>query len=233
MNISGWKCAPVLGFVFLNCVAVGAIEPAAVTANAIPESAATEGATTPYLYPPMDPADAITGSALVGALKKGGFVLYMRHTETGTVTKECNMSNLTPRGERDAARVGNALRTLGIPIARIASSPVCRVQDTARSLGLGAFDVVDALSNVPPNPHYDLNAARGKLLSTTPMPGKNLLLVSHMQSGNKTSDMLYLDFGEIIVFKPDNNDGPAALARVRVDDWASQFLNNKNISGAR
>lgn len=185
----------------------------------IPETAATEGAIQPYIYPQMDASKTLTGKTLLDALRKGGYVLYMRHTETGTVTADCNASNLTPRGERDAARVGAALKSLAIPFERIASSPVCRVQDTARHLGLGAFDAIEDLSNTP-RPGFDVHAAREKLLAIAPASGKNVLLVSHTQAGNTPSQPISLDYGEIVVFAPDGNGTAAPIARVKVDEWA-------------
>ena len=59
--------------------------------------AATEGSTKPYVYPAIDPALAINGAALLSELRKGGYVLFMRHTETGTVTPECTQPNLIAR----------------------------------------------------------------------------------------------------------------------------------------
>ena len=187
----------------------------------VTEPAATEGSTQPYPYPKMEPARTLGGKALLDALRNGGYVLYMRHTETGTVTPNCNASNLTPRGERDSARVGAALKSLAVPLSRIASSPVCRVQDTARTLGLGEFDLAEDLANVPLQPGYDFHTARGKLIATVPAKGKNALLVSHMQSGNDISQAIYLDFGEIVIFRPDGAGASAAVGRMRVDDWVS------------
>ena len=216
---AGWNAAVVLALL----VGIAAAQAIAAGSNAgatteITEHAATEGATSPYPYPAMDTANTISGNALVTALRAGGNVLFMRHTETGKITPQCNVSNLTPRGERDAARVGKALQALAIPIERVSSSPVCRVQDTARSLGLGPFEITEDLSNVAKRPEFDLHAARNKLIATMPAKGKNVLLVSHMQSGNTTFDMIYLDFGVIIVYRPDGVDA-RPIARVRVDDW--------------
>ena len=193
---------------------------AQLDAAIVPEPAATEGATQPYPYPKMEPAATLTGRALLDALRKGGYVLYMRHTETGAVTLDCNASNLTSRGERDAARVGAALKSLAIPLKRIASSPVCRVRDSARNLGLGGFDLSEDLANVPVRPGFDLHAARGKLLATVPAKGSNTLLVSHMHAGNSIEQKIDLDFGEVIVFRPDGKVGSDAIARIRVDEWA-------------
>lgn len=205
-------------FLGITIAESAAVESGARTTVEITDHAATEGSTKPYRYPPLDSANVISGNALITALRAGGYVLFMRHTETGTVTPECNVSNLTPRGERDAARIGKALQSLVVPIERVASSPVCRVQDTARSLGLGPFEITEDLSNASKRPDFNLHAARGKLIATMPAKGKNLLLVSHMQSGNITSDMIYLDFGEIIVYRPDGT-GAQPVARIRADDW--------------
>jgi phosphohistidine phosphatase SixA len=204
------------------CAAIsfGPFAHATVTAITIPDAAATEGMIGEYAHPPMDKAHQLAGKALVDALRRGGYVLFMRHAETGTVTAECSTSNLTPRGERDAARVGFALKALAVPLDRIISSPVCRVQDTARNLGLGPFEVSEDLANQALRPGFDFNNAREKLLVMPPSTGKNVLLISHTQGGNNFSQALALDFGEIIVIAPDGKGGRAAIARVRVDDWA-------------
>ena len=209
-------------FVAILCAAISAAPLVPVFANSavIPAAAATEGMIGEYAYPPMDKVRQLSGKALVDALRAGGYVLYMRHTETGTVTPDCTASNLTPRGERDAARAGAALKALAIPLERIVSSPVCRVQDTARSLGLGLFEVSEDLANLALRHGFDFNNAREKLLITPPPNGKNVLLVSHTQGGNNFSQAISLDFGETIVFAPDGKGARSAVARVRVDQWA-------------
>lgn len=181
--------------------------------------AATEGSTVPYRFPPIDPAKELTGAALLAALKNGGFVLYMRHTETGTVTPECTQSNLTPAGERDARFVGESIRTLRIPIARVLSSPVCRAHDTAKLMGLGEPTLSNDLANQPISAGFDFDSARGKRIAERPPRAKNTVLVSHMQTGKTESQWIYLDFGEIIVYQPRGTNESVALARIRADDW--------------
>ena len=66
----------------------------------------------PAFLPIVNPANELKGSALLEALRKGGFVLYMRHAETGVVTEKCSQSNLTAAGEEQARKVGAALREL-------------------------------------------------------------------------------------------------------------------------
>ena len=181
--------------------------------------AATEGATVPYRHPPVDPAKELTGAALLAALKKGGFVLYMRHTQTGTVTPACEQSNLTPAGERDARFVGESIKTLRIPIGRVLSSPVCRVHDTAKLMGLGEPKLSNDLANQPMPAGFDFNSARGRRIAELPARAMNTLLVSHAQGGETESQWMYLDFGEIIVYRPGGKNASEALARIRADDW--------------
>lgn len=180
--------------------------------------AATEGSTKPYQHPPLNSAGALSGKALVQALQGGGFVLYMRHTETGKVTPQCTEINLTARGERDARFVGDSIRSLKIPVTFIASSPVCRVMDTAKRLSLGEFETTGDLSNVPVAPINDVGMARSQRIATPPQRGGNTLLVGHMQGGKDTHNWINLDFGEIIVYRP-AAAGTQAIARIRADDW--------------
>ena len=182
-------------------------------------AAASEGMTRPYTHPMIDDAVALRGAALLSALRQGGLVLFMRHTQTGTVTAQCNMLNLSTAGERDARFVGDSIRKLRVPIGRVLSSPVCRVSDTARLLGLGEPELTSDLSNIPVPPDADLGAARARRLSEMPARATNTLMVSHMQSGKSQDQWLHLDFGEIIVFRPDAKGQSIALARIRADDW--------------
>ena len=197
--------------------------------------AATQGATVPYRHPPIDPAKELTGAALLAALKKGGLVLYMRHTQTGAVTPECTQSNLSPAGERDARFVGEAMRLLRIPIARIYSSPVCRVSDTARLLDLGEFETTVDLSDVPASKDFDLVAARRARIAAAPArKDANTMLVGHMHAGGADENAwMRLDFGEIIVYRTQPS-GAVPVARIRAEDWSDLRNTEKTAaSGAR
>ena len=131
----------------------------------------------------------------------------------------CNVSNLSARGEQEAIRVGQALRTMKMSIGKVLSSDVCRVRDSARLLDIGNFDIDEDLSNVPKRSGHDVHAARMRLLATPPPAGTNILLVSHMHAGNRNEQPIYPDFGEIIVYRPDRKGGSDAVARIRMHDW--------------
>jgi hypothetical protein len=118
-----------------------------------------------------------------------------------------------------ARELGMRLTQLGIPIGRLVSSPVCRVQETAKLLDLGETELSDDLLNVPKSPGIDLHAARMRQLALAPRPGTNTLAVSHMHAGENPEHAMDLEFGEVIVFRPMGNSGSVPVARIRAQDW--------------
>ena len=174
----------------------------------------------PVALPEIDPAKEIKGMALVEALRKGGFVFYMRHALQIVPTEgPCVGSNLQPKGEADARAVGAAIRALKIPIGRVMSSEPCRNLDTAKLLDLGPNEVTIDLNAGGGPQGYDLGAARTRRLAEMPRAGTNTILVSHVHGSRKKSEWLHLETAEIIVFKPDGNGGKEPVARIRVERW--------------
>ncbi len=172
-------------------------------------------------HPAIDAASALAGDALVAALRTGGLVLYLRHTETGAITEQCEVSNLSAKGAAAARELGRQLKQSDVPIGRIRSSPVCRVQETARLTGMGEVELANELAQVAKAPITDLFAARTQVLATPPRPGTNTLLVSHMHGGVPPHQRMDLEFGEIIVFRPDGKGGSTPVARIRAEQWPS------------
>src|SRR5260221_11952296 len=98
---------------------------------------APPAADNPVLLPTIDPAKALAGTALVEALRKGGFVLFMRHARQGGPQEEtpCTRANLAADSEAQVKRVAAGLSDLHIPIGRGFASPLCRAIETERLLG--------------------------------------------------------------------------------------------------
>ena len=186
-----------------------------------PAVAAQAPTIAPAPLPIVDPAKELKGPALLEALRKGGYVLYMRHAITGTVTEKCEKSNLSPAGEEQARNVGAAIRELKIPIGAVRSSQPCRCVDTARLLGLGDVDITEDLNPMAPREGFDIIAARFNRLNETPAAGKNTVLVSHLHGSRNKSEWLHLEMGEIIVFRPIANARPEPVARIPVAGWAA------------
>ena len=189
--------------------------PAASLPTALPAVAA------PPSPPVVDPAKELKGPALVEALRKGGFVLYMRHAETGVVTEKCDTTNLSVIGEENARNVGAAMRDLKIPIGAVRSSQPCRCAGTARLLGLGEVDITEDLNPVPPRPGFDIGAARARRLAEVPLNGTNTVLVSHLHGARNKDEWLHLQMGEIIVFRPEASPRAEPVARIPVAGWAA------------
>lgn len=173
-------------------------------------------------YPIVDPARALSGQALVEALRQGGFVLFLRHAQAGLLLPSCpNESTLTPQGEEQAAAVGAALRQLKVPVATVRVSETCRSRDTGRLLDMGPVTVDPRL-----NPSWMRKAAvefadRFVYLLDTPPSGANIVAVSHVQPGKEVEDSIQIDLAEVVVYQADGRGRAHARARIRLQDWAS------------
>jgi phosphohistidine phosphatase SixA len=117
--------------------------------------------------------------------------------------------------------IGEALRRLAVPIGRVLASPYCRTLETAR-LAFGeaeaAPDLVSELSLRSPDSPDQLAAALRTLLATTPEPGTNTVLVTHVLN-IETAIGLDPDEGEAVVVKPDGAGSFAILKQVPAAGW--------------
>jgi broad specificity phosphatase PhoE len=135
-----------------------------------------------------EPPTQVDEMALVAALREGGHVIFFRHAqEAGEDQNPLNLEDcatqqfLSDEGHAQSRAIGEAFRTLAIPVSRVLSSPVCRAYDTA----IGAFgdaEVVDMLSlpaTLDPASRERQPEGVAALLATAPAPGTNTILVSH------------------------------------------------------
>ena len=102
-------------------------------------------------------ADARADEAAWAALRAGGHLALMRHTDApggagdppGFKLDDCaTQRNLSDQGRAEAAQIGTRLRAEGIAFEDILSSPWCRCMDTARLLEMGAVEPAPTFSNV-------------------------------------------------------------------------------------
>src|SRR6202008_4367061 len=125
---------------------------------------------------------------LVAAMQDGGKVIYMRHgatnqseVDTGRLGDRAGQRNLSPAGIAQAKALGEAFRSLQIPMGQILASPVFRARDT-RELAFGervqvTMDLV-ADDYAGQNVNAMVNATRRLLRTLTP-PGDNRILIGH------------------------------------------------------
>ena len=167
---------------------------------------------------------------LVEELRKGGYVLYIRHTSTDFSRNDANMTSfedcvgqrpLTDKGRDEARAVAGHLKRLGIPVDKVYASPFCRTVETA----MLAFGKAEKTSEARGGPVKSDDPKRydglRKLLSTPPAPGRNNAVSSHGNPFHALFGAPYLAEGEIAVVRPDGPSGPAIAGRIKLDDWAA------------
>ena len=144
-------------------------------------------------------------------LKKGGNVLYFRHTSTNHLEKDTNFSsckgqrNLSEQGIEEAKKIGKAFVAYKILIGEVLSSPVCRCKDTAR-LAFKKFKIVKELK---PSTFFDSEESK-KLalflkeeLKKKPEQGKNNIIIGHSGNLKEAIKIWPKPEGVIYIFKPD------------------------------
>jgi len=188
----------------------------------------------PPAPPIINPAHELKGIALVQALRKGGYNLYMRHA-TSTIGTDQDLlktpmwwencaiqRNLSEQGRDQARKVGNAITELKIPLGEIKTSQFCRVRDTAYAMNLGAIEITEELNHsLGQRVGTDVNAMRYALLASTPSKGTNTLLISHTHGSPRPEEqvMTQLAEAEIVVYQPDGKGSAEPVARIPTVEW--------------
>lgn len=169
-------------------------------------------------------APAEPNPELLGRLREGGHVLYLRHTSTDFSQDDSRMTsfedcatqrNLTDRGRDEARALGEHVKRLKIPVGEVLASPFCRTLETARL----AFGRAKATGDVRGGPVEAARYAALKKLLSTPVPkGENRVISSHGNPFYALAGPPYLAEGEIAVVVPEG-EGFRVLARIRLEDW--------------
>jgi histidine phosphatase superfamily protein (branch 1) len=180
------------------------------------------------------PVRPIAGPDLLAELRKGGYVIYFRHTSTdfsrddarSRSDEDCeNQRPLTDKGREEARQIGAAFRELKIPVGKVLASPRCRTMETA-VLAFGGADKAPEARGGPAAPDSpDRYAPLRELLSTPPGAGVNLVISSHGNPFYATAGAPYLAEGEAAVVRPLGRDF-GIVARVRHDGWRALQARN-------
>lgn len=173
----------------------------------------------------------LEGKALTDALKKGGYVLFVRHAGTDmsvgdkeqVVIADCSTQrNLSAPGRIEARAMGTAFDRLQIPVGQVLSAPFCRTMETAH-LAFARAEVARALIEQRPQNESTAKLAEAglrPLLATVPATGTNTILVSHGFNLRSISGFGPAE-GEAVVYQPDAKGGFNLVARVPVASWAT------------
>jgi broad specificity phosphatase PhoE len=172
--------------------------------------------------------------ALSAQLKHGGYVIVFRHGATNrdqADTDPLNYDNvarqrlLSERGREVARQVGEAFKTLGIPIGAIYTSKYNRAVETGKLIGGGeALPTVDLTEGglvATPIENDRRTEALRKMVATAPAAGKNTLLVTHKPNIVDAfgKDWFEVKEGEASIFQPTTAGKANLVARVQAADW--------------
>lgn len=167
---------------------------------------------------------------LVARLRNGGMVLYFRHAATDVKQSDqrpidlndcAKQRNLSAKGRDQSKAVGEAFRTLGIPVGDVLSSPFCRTLDTAK-LAFGRAEKHDSLHfaiGISPQEKTKAEGALRRMLSDPPAKGTNRIVVSHTANLKDATGIWPKPEGVAIVFEPQSDGKFRAFARIEPDDW--------------
>jgi hypothetical protein len=170
---------------------------------------------------------ALVGAQLVQALRRGGYVIYFRHTATDfsrndTAMKgydDCaNQRPLSPQGRRDAVEIGQRIRALRLAPGEVLASPFCRTMDTARLI-LGAATAQPDVREIGSGDHAGLK----RLLAAPVSPGRNRWIVGHGNPFRAVAGPPQLAEGEAAVIEPRTTRW-TVVARIAVGDWQALTL---------
>jgi phosphohistidine phosphatase SixA len=173
-------------------------------------------------------AAPLQGTALIEALRGGGYVILMRHAateakldaQTVDVADCTTQRNLSPEGRATARAIGARVSALALPIADVKSSPFCRALESARLI-FGRADPVDGLHEYAVKDaaaRADAAAALRPLLVAPPPAGKDLVVVTHGFNVKSVTGLDVLE-AEAVVVKPDTHGGYAVVGDIKADDW--------------
>lgn len=179
-------------------------------------------------------ACAQPGEVLLQDLRQGGHVLYFRHAATEAQSDFVNaagdwtscdparMRQLSEAGRAESRRIGDAFRTLEIPVGKVAASEYCRTVETAELMALGEVEPTTDILNTRSADYVGgqtalIERARSRL-GTLPEAGTNTVLVAH---GNVVSAAasVSLSEGEAAVFRPLGEARFEFVDTVSLEDW--------------
>lgn len=172
------------------------------------------------------PADI---SSIVTAMKKGGYVIVLRHGATNrdqADTDPLNHSNiskqrlLSAKGKEQAKQVGASFKKLGVSIGKF----------------YRAIETGKLVSNIEPTPIIDLTEgglvvspiendrraqALRQLAATISTDNKNILIVTHKPNIIDAfgKDWFEVKEGETTIFKPNGSNKPTVIGRFQSNDW--------------
>src|SRR5579864_256174 len=178
------------------------------------------------------PAQSLSGEALLNALRRGGYVILMRHASSPNDAPDKQTANadnvklerqLDQTGRTTATAMGKALRDLKIPIGDVLTSPTYRALETVRYAQLGNPHPYAELGDNGRSMQGGTEAQATWLRNrVTQFPsGANTILVTHFPNIRDAFPQFAagLADGEALVFGPDGKGHATLVARIKIEEW--------------
>lgn len=169
----------------------------------------------------------LEGGLLGDALRRGGYVIYFRHTSTDFSQNDASMTsfedcarqrNLTEAGRAEARAIGVAVKRAEIPIGEVLASPYCRTMETARLI-FGRATAATSVRGGPATTDGDRYLDLKALFARTVPAGTNVAISSHGNPFVAVAGPPYLTEGEAAIVSPGGANGFSVVARVRKTEW--------------
>src|SRR5215510_6340646 len=179
-------------------------------------------------------AQAVDMKALVVALQQGGYVIVFRHGATNRDQADTDPLNhddlakqrlLSDKGKDLAKQVGDAFKTLGIPLGKVYTSKFNRAVETGKLVSgsdvTPSLDITEGGLVVTPIENDRRAEALQKMTGTVPEAGKNTLIVTHKPNIIDAFGKDWFDVkeGEASIFKPDGSGKAILVARFQAIEW--------------
>jgi len=186
-------------------------------------------------------AQAVDMKALVVALQQGGYVIVFRHGATNRDQADTDPLNhddiakqrlLSDKGKDLAKQVGDAFKTLGIPLGKVYTSKFNRAVETGKLVSgsdvTPSLDITEGGLVVTPIENDRRAEALQKMTGTVPEAGKNTLIVTHKPNIIDAfgKDWFEVKEGEASIFKPDSAGKAVFIVRLQAVDWIKAASGN-------
>lgn len=171
------------------------------------------------------PANAAEES-IWARLQQGGYVILMRHASVDSMTHSTSptaefdncigQNNLSPQGQKEAARIGHVFKKYKIPISAVLVSPYCRTQDTGR-IAFGevqTWNALDLQTEFPEDEAARRSAQVAARIGAFKGP-KNMILISHQPNVDALTLEL-VEHGTLLVLKPSGGSRFSVVDRIPV-----------------
>lgn len=169
---------------------------------------------------------------LIGALRGGGYVVFIRHASTEkdyadqikAKMGDCSTQRvLSEAGWAEAKAIGEAFERLGIPVGEVISSEYCRGWKTA-DLAFGRHHKKADLNFEPAETYTaeQTKAMRERMaphLSRVPKKGVNTVLVGHDDPFEAATGIYPEPMGVAFVLQPKGNGKFEIVGSIKPDAW--------------